>query len=325
MSRTIVVIVNYFTSKHVAKGLHSLRSEPFDEVIVVDNSVNDAEYNALIEMAAIEPRLRVLKSDTNSGFGYAVNYGANSANIQDDDYLWVLNPDVWYRAPVLSTLRSAIQSHRYDIVSPAILYADEPDKYWYNGGDIDHVTGRATHRDLRKPAQPLASSHGTPPEPVTFMTGAAPLFSGRAWNRLGGFRDDLFMYWEDVDLSIRASSRGLRMGVCTAAQVRHEVGAASGDRKGMSPLFYYFNARNRLLVLHAVVDPRWRFNPRFGVDTIRTSLMPLRREKGVRRLSYLRCSVKGTAVGLRPRAVNTANAPSPASSQKHFRLRRAQP
>jgi len=325
LRKTTIVIVNFYTSRYVKKCLESLRSEVFEEVIVVDNSVDPAEYDALVGLTTTEPRLRVVQADANHGFGYAVNYGANFAGIQDNDFLWVLNPDILYEAPVLSTLRRSIEFYGYDIVSPAILYAEQPPTYWYNGGDVDPETGRATHRDLRKPALSHVPSHERPPEQVTFMTGAAPLFSGYAWNRLGGFRSDLFMYWEDVDLSLRALSVGIKMGVCLSAQVHHEVGAASGDHRGMSPLFYFYNARNRLVVLSTVVNPESRYKPRFGLDTLRTLLLPLRREKGFRRLSYLRYSIKGTGVGMRIKAGRLSDAPLPVDSTDSLGSRRSQP
>ena len=82
-----------------------------------------------------------------------------------------------------------------------------------------------------------------------FLSGAALMLTAGTFASLGGLREDLFLYWEDVDLSLAAAAAGLRMAVVLGAQVWHAEGASSrreGD--GGSAIYYRWTARNRIVV-----------------------------------------------------------------------------
>ena len=66
------------------------------------------------------------------------------------------------------------------------------------------------------------------------------------WQRLGGFDDAYFLYWEDVDLSWRCREVGGRLGVRTDLSVVHSVGGTQRD-VGKSPIYVYYNCRNRMV------------------------------------------------------------------------------
>jgi O-antigen biosynthesis protein len=81
---------------------------------------------------------------------------------------------------------------------------------------------------------------------VAAICGAAVLFRRTALDEVGAFDRDFFMYYEDVDLSCRLRGRGYRLRYEPRAVVRHAHAATSVE---WSPLFCYYTARNRLLML----------------------------------------------------------------------------
>lgn len=114
------------------------------------------------------------------------------------------------------------------------------------------------------------------------------------WNELGGFRPDLFMYWEDAEFSLRASAQGNRLGVVGSARVWHKVGGSQGG-DGKSALYFYYMARNRLLVcrpdggrlgLLAVVGLR------YTLRLLRSALRE-RDERWVKSMAVVRGSLAG--------------------------------
>jgi len=80
------------------------------------------------------------------------------------------------------------------------------------------------------------------------LCGGACAIRREAWRTLGGFREDLFMYYEDTDLSWRLREHGWRVVYVREAVVRHEHASSAGTD---SPMFIRVNTRNRILVAAA--------------------------------------------------------------------------
>ncbi len=64
--------------------------------------------------------------------------------------------------------------------------------------------------------------------------------------RVGGFDEELFLYSEDVEWSLRAAEAGYRHFVVGDSVVRHHVSASGGGES--SPLTLYYGLRNSLVV-----------------------------------------------------------------------------
>ncbi|MFE7416418.1 glycosyltransferase family 2 protein [Rhodococcus sp. NPDC057529] len=230
------MIVNYFSHGMVARLLESLDCSTFGDAVVVDNSVDSGEFRNL--MRVVEGNgIRAVAMPSNVGFGAAVNAGVDLLNPDADGRIWILNPDTIATSDVAVRLARALDEYGADMASPVICTGVD-DEIWFGGGDIDIRRGRTSHWSYR-------------PELVVecdFLTAAAVMISVSAWWRLGGFRADLFMYWEDADLCLRAGELGMRMVVDPAAMIWHEVGATTSTR-GKSALYYYYMERNRMVVL----------------------------------------------------------------------------
>ena len=76
--------------------------------------------------------------------------------------------------------------------------------------------------------------------------GAAMLVPRAVLERVGGFDEELFLYSEDVEWSLRAAAAGYRHFVVGDSVVRHHVSASAGGES--SPLTLYYGLRNSLVV-----------------------------------------------------------------------------
>ena len=101
-------------------------------------------------------------------------------------------------------------------------------------------SGNVQDRDWLVPFAQLAA-----PEQVFGICGGACAIRRDAWEEVGGIRTDLFMYYEDTDLSYKLREAGYDVRFVRQAVVDHEH-AASSD--ATSPMFARVNARNRLIV-----------------------------------------------------------------------------
>jgi len=105
------------------------------------------------------------------------------------------------------------------------------------------ASGNGYDRDWLVPAEREHS-----PSEVFGLCGGACAIRREAWLTLDGFREDLFMYYEDTDLSWRLRERGWRVVYVREAVAHHEHASSSGTD---SPMFIRVNVRNRILTAAA--------------------------------------------------------------------------
>ena len=110
-------------------------------------------------------------------------------------------------------------------------------------GNLVDASGNGYDRDWLVPA---GQEHS--PSEVFGLCGGACAIRREAWQALRGFREDLFMYYEDTDLSWRLRERGWRVLYVREAVARHDHASSSGTD---SPMFIQVNVRNRILTAAA--------------------------------------------------------------------------
>lgn len=196
-----------------------------DEVIVVDNQGGYASEG-----------VRVIVPGQNVGFAGAIRLGGEAALQGGAHWLWFLNNDVVVAEDCLARLVEA-GSHRPHaaLLTPLIEYGDGT--LWYAGGTVDARTLRVAHITA-----PPASD-----EPIVtgYATGCAVLARADYARSCGLPEAELFMYYEDVEWSLRAVARGWEVVVVPAARARHDVPRRRG-RRVYSPAAVYYVTRNRL-------------------------------------------------------------------------------
>ena len=100
---------------------------------------------------------------------------------------------------------------------------------------------------------------------ITWVSGACVALSAELWDASGGFDEDYFLYWEDVDLSARVWAVGGTVRVDETVTAVHDEGGThgfTGPERAKSPIYYYYNVRNRLIFASKHLDEagqaRWR-------------------------------------------------------------------
>ena len=119
---TAVVIVNFRTKELSRAAVSSVLTEPeADEIIVVDNASGDGSTEYL-RAAFEDPRVRILQSDTNPGFGPAVNRATAQCHAP---FLFILNSDATLVAGSLGRLIRTLLAHSTaGVVAPAVYEGD---------------------------------------------------------------------------------------------------------------------------------------------------------------------------------------------------------
>jgi GT2 family glycosyltransferase len=238
-----VIVVNYGSSALLAENLTVLtRAAPGLTTVVVDNYTNPLERENLRHLAADED-WRLVEPSTNLGFGVGMNQGVDAARALGCDRFLLLNPDAVIEADAAAALFEEVVRDPRALVAPRIVRPDG--SVWFAGSDLYLDDGRIRSRRRR-----LATVPEQRIEP--WLTGACLAVSAELWTAVGGFSDDYFLYWEDVDLSHRVVATGGRLELLDSVTVEHAQGgtqsaghASAGQPK--SATYYYYNIRNRML------------------------------------------------------------------------------
>lgn len=227
-----VIVLNY-NGRRWLEGCLSATFEQMDgrqELILVDNASTDDS----VEFVRVRfPAARLLALDENNGFARGNNMGARIARGR---HLAFLNNDTIPQPGWLSALRAPFdRDERTAVTTSRIVYLDDPsvidsagDGYLRAGGAFKRLHG-------------AASALGNQSGEVFGACGAACMFRKDVFVDLGGFDEDFFMVYEDVDISYRARLRGYRCTYAANAIVHH---AGSGTLRRNSALFVYYGQRN---------------------------------------------------------------------------------
>ena len=278
-----VVVVNYGSTSMIAENLDALRGEA--EVIVVDNFSTTAERERAGDLCAARD-WQFIPLPVNAGFGSGANRGAERALQRGAGQILFLNPDASITPAALSVLRDSMRRDPRTVVSPRIIRPDG--RVWFDGMIVD----------LRDGAVRRSSSSATR-SMRPWLSGACMMWSADAWIAAGGFDEEYFLYWEDVDLSVRALTAGLDLRVLPQAQAVHAVGATQDGAKGAkSALYYEYNIRNRLLFasrhLSAPGIERWLATNRAAAKEV---LLRGGRRQFVAPWIPIRAAVRGSRAG----------------------------
>lgn len=257
-----IVTVNFGSSELVAENFASLRLPPEGQLIIVDSFSSSAEQDRIRSVADALGAECVLL-DENRGYGGGTNAGAKRAIELGAEVIVPLNPDAQIDPESLRMLVVAAAASAA-LVSPRILTG--AGKTWFAGADLyldDGTTAGAAARQ-RLADRPRKE----------WATGACFAVSSELWLRVGGFDEEYFLYWEDIDFSHRVLDLGGALVLSDAVVVHDEGGTHADERPGQakSATYYYYNIRNRLLYARKHMDDdamkRWaRSAPRvaYGV------------------------------------------------------------
>jgi hypothetical protein len=236
------IVVNFRNLDDTRICLESLLASSYERhsVVVVDNGSPSDDAERL--SAEFGDRIHVIASGRNLGYGGGANLGLRWALDRGSDYAWVLNNDTTVDPACIKVLVDAMATNPgFGVLSPQIsapIGPEAPSGIWFAGGSV--VLGRATTRhSFKRLTGP--SVVGT-----EYVTGCAMFIRCSALVRTGLFWEPLFLFWEDVDLSLRMRREGWDLGVVPNALIRHLI---HGSIVSRTREYYYF--RNAPIIICA--------------------------------------------------------------------------
>jgi len=224
-----IIIVNYRGWKALDDCLESIdtiSSRTFSfEVIIVDNLSNDGQFPVFKQKYS---KFTFIENTGNNGFSNGCNFGASIAK---GNHFLFLNPDTKLTLESLEILlQTAVLHPEIGILS--CLQINEND-ILYKQTNLFPAFGRffGISRSLfRKFNKRLLNKRFDNKNDLFYpdwVTGAV-IFINRDWfNKIKGWNEDYWLYFEDVDLCKKVTDAGGKIAVTRDTTIFHQHGGAS--------------------------------------------------------------------------------------------------
>ncbi|HKO20228.1 MAG TPA: glycosyltransferase family 2 protein [Acidobacteriaceae bacterium] len=233
-----VVTVNYCCAGEILSRLESTAAQIENaggEWWLVDNKSPDNSADLLEAAVAKVPHTHLIRAERNGGFGYGNNQIINrvlSGEIAAD-YIYFLNPDASPEPGAIEAMMSYLDDHAaVGVVGSGLINEDGSHtasffrfpSFW---SEIDQALEFGpVSRLLRGYRVPLGAPNGA--IAVDWVAGTSFMARSDVFRAVGGFDEDFFLYWEEVELCHRIKRAGFEIHGLPSAKVRHLGGASTG-------------------------------------------------------------------------------------------------
>lgn len=243
------ILVNYNHKSGVISAINSINKlapQEQIEIIIVDNASTDGSFDFFSKFS--EFPINYIYNNENLGFGSACNKGAS---VSSGEYIYFLNPDAKLETKIDIDLFFSIFSTHPDVgaISPLVIYPDGSRQI--STRNFTTLTeslfrllrlGRLYRRCpiLRKligllPVLPREASsyissinNDEPVSRVDWIVGCSIIFTRFAFEKVGGFDEEYFLYSEDEDICWRLKNSGINCLSFPSMLVSHQSGGTYG-------------------------------------------------------------------------------------------------
>ena len=250
IQKTAIIIVTYGHWEQTKNCLDDLLKNPKESfrIFVVDNGSLDGTPERI---AQDYPEVRLLCAKENRGFGAANNAGialAQPKNFSFDSILF-LNNDTRLSPNAIPSLQKDLSLFPNDVVVPRLLNVDgslqknwfskiPPVQFFFNAFRSEESASRYVNGEIK----PIS---GTSFYEAQWTNAAAWMMTRETWNKVGGFDENIFMYYEDVDWAYRAHRFQIRFLIDFKTSIIHLGGGSAKNvlsrslQHDSSQLYFY--------------------------------------------------------------------------------------
>lgn len=248
-----------------------------DSIIIVDNGSENFEciYSLLKEY-----RIKTIRNYENKGIAYALNKGANYAFNNNFKWMLTLDQDSIADSNMINEFKSFFEIKK-NIIDIAIV-----------GPQIIDLN---LSNDLEEKIQFKECS-------VLITSGS--LINIDVCNKLGGFKEELFIDGVDFEFCLNVRKNGYRIYQVTKAKLYHELGKITSNKfigikiitTNHSPLRRYYYFRNRIYILKKYLKEDFKWVLRYCLSGVKVFLLIIIFENN--KYEKIKYSIKGCIDGI---------------------------
>ncbi len=204
------VVVNYNDGGQTKSFIERTSSfDIIDYFVVVDNNSCDDSLDILSPI--VDNRIHLIKNQKNGGYGFGNNVGVNYAleNLCCD-YVIIANPDVYFDCNYVKCAYQLLQSNEKCIAVSGIQFDMEDipveQSGWYLPSPIELVFEYTIllGKLIKKRNCDISNKLCT----TDCLAGALLMVNSKLFREIGGYDENMFLYYEETLLGIKTKSNG---------------------------------------------------------------------------------------------------------------------
>lgn len=211
------VIVNHKSFKFLEPLINSLKKEGVEEIVLVDNSLDKEEEKRLENLKGVE----IYILNENKGLGNALNLGAKKAN---GELLLFCNPDLIFKDRSIKELKKEI--YNCHSVGP-FLFWDEGEEFClpypypinFSFEFFKMFFPKLILKFYLKYENKIWNSKK--PLKLPLLSGSCFLIKKEIFEKVGGFDENYFLYFEENDFFKRFKKMGYSSFFVPSSKVVH--------------------------------------------------------------------------------------------------------
>ncbi len=230
------IIINWQRPHATCACLRSMPSDvDLSKVVVIDNGSADDSVRIIQEQF---PSVTLLGMAKNLGFGKAANVGIKYALDHNAWAILLLNNDTQVKSNTYKQIANFMAaSPEVGIVSPKVFLANNPQHLWAVGGVYRE------HNAINIGSNEYDAGQFDAAE-LDYVYGCAMLLRSSMLRDIGAFDERFFMYYEDIDLCLRARDAGYAVKLVPNARVLHQSSLSTNDNPARK---IFYESRSRIL------------------------------------------------------------------------------
>ena len=253
--RLAVVTVNYCCAEAIIERLEATAAEVAaanGQWWIVDNQSPDGSSNRISGAISNKADVHLIVAEANGGFGYGNNQIIKrvlSGEIQGD-YLYFLNPDASPEPGAIQAMVDYLDEHKdVGIVGSGLLNEDgtHTNSMFRFPSFWSEIDGALSFGPISRLLRARRQSFGELEcaGPVDWVAGTSFMARADVFRAVGGFDEDFFLYWEEVELCHRVKKAGFAVHGLPTAKVRHVGGVSTGMHRSERKIpGYWHRSRN---------------------------------------------------------------------------------
>lgn len=275
----LIITVNWNAGTQLADCLKSClaaKKPCSTNIVVVDNLSSDGSEKIVEEFAAFGYPVSLVRAGENLGFAEGCNFGVRHAREcgHDPDFILFLNPDTRLELDSLVKLFDAdcvrdpevgiigVQLRDAYGIATSCSHFPSALNFWCKNTGLDQFLVHQSWAQHHMRGFDHLSSRD-----VDQVMGAFLMIRAALFDRLEGFDSRFFVYFEEVDLCLRAKRSGFRVWFESSSHVWHEGQGTTNSVKGFrlylsvsSRLRYFWKNHGKLnfasiLILSFLIEP----------------------------------------------------------------------